>query len=152
MDDIPLLTTLIRRLHLVIRRRIHADLLAAGHDRLAPAHMYVFQNPGADGARPTELARRSNMTKQAMNHLLAGLERNGYLERIPSTVDRRGTIIRLTERGREVERLMQESSATLEIEWAAAVEDGAVEQLRALLIDIEAAVARGVGDRRIQPA
>jgi DNA-binding MarR family transcriptional regulator len=94
--DGPLLSTLVRRLHLWIRQQIHADLVAAGHGRLTPAHMYIFQLPGPDGVRPTELARRTNMTKQAMNHLLAGLERDGYLHREPAPDDGRGTVIRLT--------------------------------------------------------
>jgi DNA-binding MarR family transcriptional regulator len=140
MSDAPLLASLIRRLHLLIRQRIHADLRAAGHDRLAAAHIYVFQTPGADGARPTELARRTNMTKQAMNHLLAGLERDGYLERVPSPTDGRGTIIRLTDRGREVERIMRDSSVEIEHEWAAALRGDTVEQLRSLLVAVDASV------------
>jgi DNA-binding MarR family transcriptional regulator len=151
MDDTPLLATLIRRLHLLIRQRIHADVCAAGHERLSPAHMYVFQSPGADGARPSELARRTNITKQAMNHLLAGLERDGYLERVASAVDRRGTIIRLTDRGREVERIMLDSSADIEVEWAAVVDGDTVEQLRTLLIDIDTAVVNDERSRQPQP-
>ena len=140
MTDAPLLSTLIRRLHLLLRRRIHADLCAAGHDRLAPAHIYVFQTPGADGTRPTELARRTNMTKQAMNHLLAGLERDGYLARVRAEADGRGTVIRLTERGREVEQIVRESSLRLEQEWAAELSGDTIEHLRSLLVDIDASV------------
>jgi len=114
--------------------------VAAGHDRLSPAHMFIFQTPGPDGVRPTELARRTNMTKQAMNHLLAGLEQDGYLRREPSADDRRAAVIRLTDRGREVERLMNASSARLEREWAQLLDPATVEQLRALLADIDTAV------------
>jgi DNA-binding MarR family transcriptional regulator len=114
--------------------------VAAGHDRLSPAHMYVFQTPGPDGVRPTELARRTNMTKQAMNHLLAGLERDGYLRREPSAGDRRAAVIRLTERGHEVERLMIASSARLEREFSQLLDPATVEQLRTLLAGIDAAV------------
>jgi DNA-binding MarR family transcriptional regulator len=138
--DKPLVATLIRRLHLLIRHEVHADLRAAGHTRLAPAHMYVFQSPGPEGARPTELAEHTNMTKQAMNHLLAGLERDGYLTRIPSPTDGRGTVIRLTERGRDVERIMIASAARLERKWASTTSRDEIEQLRKLLRDIDAAV------------
>jgi DNA-binding MarR family transcriptional regulator len=137
--DKPLLATLIRRMHLRIRQRLHADVRAAGHPGLAVAHMYVFQSPGPDGARPTELAERTNMTKQAMNHLLTGLERDGYLERVPSTSDRRATVIRLTDRGRDVERIMHASAARLEREWATTTGRHEIEQLRGLLKDIDAA-------------
>ena len=45
----PFLATLVRRLHLVIRDRVHADLEAAGHTELTIAHMYVFETPGPEG-------------------------------------------------------------------------------------------------------
>jgi DNA-binding MarR family transcriptional regulator len=136
----PLLSTLVRRLHLLFRQRIHADLVAAGHARLTPAHMYVFQLPGPEGVRPTELARRTNMTKQAMNHLLAGLERDRYLRREAAPDDGRGTVIRLTDLGRDVQRIMQDSSRRLEAEWAADLADGTIEQLRNILTRVDTAV------------
>ena len=139
MDD-PLLSTLVRRLHLLFRQRIHADLVAAGHGRLTPAHMYIFQLPGPDGIRPTELARRTNMTKQAMNHLLAGLERDGYLHRESAPDDGRGTVIRLTDQGRDVQRIMQDSSRRIETEWAAELADGTIDQLREILTQVDTAV------------
>ena len=138
--DSPLLSTLVRRLHLLIRQQIHADLVAAGHDRLTPAHMYIFQLPGPDRVRPTELARRTNMTKQAMNHLLAGLERDGYLHREAAPDDGRGTVIRLTDQGHDVQRIMHDSSRRLEAEWAADLADGSIEQLRDILARVDAAV------------
>ena len=82
--------TLIRRIHLSVRRHALATLHDAGYTDIAAAQIYVFQTPGPDGVRPTELARRTNMSKQAMNHLLAGLESAGYLERRPSDDDARG--------------------------------------------------------------
>ena len=137
MDD-PLLSTLVRRLHLLFRQRIHADLMAAGHERITPAHMYVFQLPGPDGARPTELARRTNTTKQAMNHLLIGLERDGYLTREASPDDGRGTVIRITERGRDVEQIMQASSRRLEAEWTAVLGTATVRKLKQVLVEVDA--------------
>jgi DNA-binding MarR family transcriptional regulator len=128
--DRPLLTTLVRRLHLAIRRRLLAELQAAGHPDLTAAHMYVFQTPGPDGVRPTELAARTNMTKQAMNHLLAGLEGGGYLERVPAPTDGRGTVLRLTDRGRDVERIMLEGSSRIERDWATLLGRNRVEELR----------------------
>jgi DNA-binding MarR family transcriptional regulator len=138
--DGPLLSTLVRRLHLLFRQRIHADLVAAGHSRLTPAHMYIFQLPGPDGVRPTELARRTNMTKQAMNHLLAGLERDSYLRREAASDDGRGTVIRLTDLGRDVQRVMQDSSRRIEDEWATDLADGTIEQLRDILARLDTAV------------
>jgi DNA-binding MarR family transcriptional regulator len=52
-----------------------------------------------DGMRPTDLAIRLGLSKQATNDLLRDLERTGYirLERDPS--DGRARIIRFTDRG-----------------------------------------------------
>ena len=134
----PLLATLVRRLHLAIRQRLHADLHAGGHADLTAAHMYVFQSPGPEGARPTELAARTNMTKQAMNHLLAGLERAGYLHRIPAPDDGRGIVLRLTNRGRDVERIMHESAGRIERDWAKRLGRDRIEELRQAIRDLDA--------------
>jgi len=132
----PLLATLVRHLHLVIRERVHADLVAAGHTDLTIAHMYVFQTPGSDGLRPIELAARTNSTKQAMNHQLNALERLGYLERVPSVTDRRAIVIRLTDKGHEVERIMRDRALELEREWAGAIGAARLADLRQLLADV----------------
>jgi hypothetical protein len=46
---------------------------------------------------------------------------------------------------------MHESAAELELEWTAAVADGTVEQLKALLIDVDAAVVIDERDRKPAP-
>jgi len=131
-----LVASLVRRLHLVIRERVEADLVAAGHTDLAPAHLDVFEPPGPDGLRPTELAARTNATKQATNHQLNALERLGYLERVPSVTDRRAIVIRLTDRGRDVARIMQHRAEELEREWSASIGGARMAELRRLLADV----------------
>ena len=54
-----------------------------GFDDLDAAHLNVFQYPGPQGARPSELAARLRISKQALNYLLGELERLDYLERRP---------------------------------------------------------------------
>ncbi|MBI2170017.1 MAG: MarR family transcriptional regulator [Actinobacteria bacterium] len=136
--DTSLISTLVRRLHLLIRQELHAALRASGFDDLTPAHMYVFQSPGPDGMRPGELAARTNMTKQAMNHLLAGLERGGYLTRAPAPGDGRGRVVELTARGREITRIMIEGSERIEDKWARRVGRGRVEEIRRALQELNA--------------
>jgi DNA-binding MarR family transcriptional regulator len=141
--ETPLVSSLVRRLHLHIRQRGFEDLLAAGHTELTAAHMYVFQSPGPDGLRPTDLAAQNNMTKQAMNHLLAGLERNGYIERVPAETDGRSKVLRVTERGRDVERIMMKGAARMEAAWSAAVGQKRLDQVRKTLLDINAVIDDG---------
>lgn len=65
-----------------------------------PKHSAVFAQIHPDGSRLTELARRANMTPQAMGELVDELEELGYLTREPDPTDRRAKLIVLTERGR----------------------------------------------------
>lgn len=139
--DEPLLSTLTRQAHLIIRRRVLADVQAAGFTDLTPAHLYVFQLPGPDGLRPTELAARMNMTKQATNHLLSGLEARGYLERVNTEGDGRAKVLRLTARGRGVAKAMQDSSRRLEHAWARRIGRPALERLRRELAELVDAAA-----------
>jgi len=57
-----------------IHRRIIRELNAAGFDELREPHMAVLQFPGPNGVRPSALAERAGMSKQAMNQLLRSLE------------------------------------------------------------------------------
>ena len=139
--DKPLLATMIRRVHLLIRQHVLDDLHAAGHADLTAAQMYIFQSPGPEGLRPTELAAGTNTTKQAMNHMLVALEQAGYLQRKQSPTDGRATIIHLTNKGRDVERIMIESAGRLERIWTRSTGRSELEQFRVLLQRIDA-VAR----------
>src|SRR6185437_1256947 len=85
-----------------IHRRLIAELNAAGFSELRLPHIAVFSYPDPDGSRPSDLAERAGMSKQAMNQLLQSLEQLGYLRRTPDERDARARIVRLTERGRAV--------------------------------------------------
>lgn len=130
--------TLLRRLHVSIRLQVTEELRASGYDDINAAHLSVFQTPGPDGMRPTELARRTLMTKQAMNHLLAGLEARGYLERVASEGDRRARVLRLTSKGRTLTKIIQQRAADVERRWAEALGEERMRELVAALQDLDA--------------
>jgi DNA-binding MarR family transcriptional regulator len=121
--------TLIRRLHLAVRAELTEVLRARGYDDITSAHIYVFQTPGPDGVRPTELAQRALVSKQAMNHLLTGLEQRGYLERVAADGDGRARLLRLTKRGRRLTTLIQQTSTKIERRWAEALGPDRMRQL-----------------------
>ena len=112
------LVTLIRRLHLAVRAELLEHVHAAGYDDITAAHIYVFQTPGPDGLRPTELAERTLMTKQAMNHLLAGLEAGGYIQRVSVDGDGRARVLRVTSKGHRLTEIIQDRSAAIERRWS----------------------------------
>lgn len=51
------------------------------------------------GTRPSELARRSGMSKQSMNQLLNELDKMGMITRVPCPDDGRARLVVLTEEG-----------------------------------------------------
>ncbi|MBV8105369.1 MAG: MarR family transcriptional regulator [Hyphomicrobiales bacterium] len=64
-----------------VRARIREAVRAAGFTDLQDAYLAVFSYPLPDGVRPSELARRIRMSRQATNYLIAQMEALGYLER-----------------------------------------------------------------------
>ena len=77
----PYVGALLRQCLEHVRARMEADLKSAGFTDLQPAHLAVFSFPPPDGVRPSDLARRIRMSRQATNHIIGQLEALGYLER-----------------------------------------------------------------------
>ena len=96
----PLIGALLRAPWEAVRRRMLERMRENGFDDLDAAHLNVLLYPGPQGARPSELAARLRISKQALNYLLGDLERTGYLVRQPDPDDARSKRIALTPRGR----------------------------------------------------
>ena len=118
-----------------VRDRIHIAFAEEGHD-LRAEHLAVLQHPGPDGQRPSALAARSGMSRQAINHLVSHLEQAGYLERYSDPADRNARLIRLTERGRRLYERIETVAAAIEAEWVQQVGAQRLEELRATLSDL----------------
>lgn len=58
------------------------------------AHTALVPHIDLDGTRPTEIARRLGVTKQAVAPLLDELEQMGLIERVPDPRDRRARLVR----------------------------------------------------------
>ena len=93
----PLLGALLRITHEALTLGILASLKHQGIE-MTETEFSVMRYPGPDGMRPIDLARRCDMTKQAMNYVLAGFESKGYIER-RSSAGQRSTTIYLTPKG-----------------------------------------------------
>jgi DNA-binding MarR family transcriptional regulator len=102
----------------VIRDRQIAILAEKGFGDLNQPLMNVFLYPGPDRTRPSELAARINMTKQAMNYLLGQLEALGYVERRAETKNGRRLVF-LTSRGWQVRSTILAAVSEVEAEWTA---------------------------------
>jgi DNA-binding MarR family transcriptional regulator len=116
-----------------LQKELFARLGERGHGRLRPCHDVILSHLGADGARLTELARRSSQPKQYVGRLVDELETLGYVERRPDRQDRRSKRIVLTDRGRDEQRQARRILAAIEERHAARLGTERYAEFRRLL-------------------
>src|SRR5438067_11116384 len=132
----PLIGALLRMPWEQVLRRMLARLHERGFDDLDEPHLNLLLYPGPQGARPSELAARRGMSKQAVNYLLGELERLGYLERRPDPDDGRSKRIALTPRGTSAIGVIREAVGEVETAWAKQLGAKRFAQLRNLLLEL----------------
>jgi len=120
------LQLLFRAARLLDERAVARVARAPAAAGLRTAHTALFPHIDFAGVRLTELARRVGVTKQAVAQLVDELEAWGAVERIPDPDDGRAKLIRFSKRGH------------------AALLHGL-----GVLRDLEAELARAIGDRRM---
>ena len=131
----PLLGALLRLASQFMSERLAKWIEGSGFKGVQPAHSAAIQplweRPG--GARITQLARASRMTKQSMSALVSDLEAAGYIERVKDPDDARAIRVRLTAQGRSYARAVRAFSRSIEAEWAARIGSQRMEDLCATL-------------------
>lgn len=116
-------------------RTIENDLKRAGFPSL---YWYdvLLELDGAQGGslRPSELAKRTPFERYSITRLIDRMEKRHLVERAPCSEDARGTVIRITEKGRELRRAMWPVySNTIKARFADRLSEGDAEQLACLL-------------------
>ena len=96
--------------------RVRRAMQEAGYD-VTVAQSRLAQRIATEGSRLTELADRAQVTKQTASQLVAALEREGLVERIPDPSDGRARLIRLSARGREAAGQAMQVVRGVEQEW-----------------------------------
>ena len=132
----PLIGALLRVPWEAVQRHMLERLHEHGFDDLDAAHLNVFQYPGPQGARPSELAARLRVSKQALNYMLGELEILGYLERRPDPDDLRSKRVALTTRGISAIGVIREAVEEIESTWGQQLGAKRFAQLRNLLRDL----------------
>ena len=132
----PLIGALLRLPWEAVQRHMLARLHERGLADLDLAHLNVFQYPGPQGARPSELAARLRISKQALNYLLGELERLGYLKRLPDPDDLRSKRVALTPSGTSAIVAIREAVDEVEAAWAQQLGPERFAQLRNLLLEL----------------
>ena len=133
----PLIGALLRMPWESVQNRMLERLHENGFEDFDAAHLRVFQYPGPQGARPSDLAAQLRVSKQALNYLLGQLEQLGYLERRPDSDDQRSKRIVLTPRGTAAIRVIRNAVREMETAWARQLGPERFAQLRELLLELD---------------
>lgn len=133
----PLIGALLRIPWESVQQHMLERLHERGFDDFDRAYFAVFRYPGPQGARPSEVAARVGMSKQALNYLLGELERHGYLEREPHPDDLRSKRIVLTERGVAAVGVIRDAVAEVEASWGERLGPNRFALLRGLLLELQ---------------
>ncbi|TDU05947.1 DNA-binding MarR family transcriptional regulator [Streptomyces sp. 846.5] len=133
-DALNRVTWALRRAELAVQalkdQRLRSVGMAVSHYALL---ISVHTQPGLTGA---ELARRLNVTPQAVASLVARLEGRGQLERHEHPRHRHVQELHVTAAGREALRAADEVIAAVERQITDLLGAGPAEQLRALLNEV----------------
>ena len=132
----PMIGALLRVPWEAVQAHMLKRLHERGFDDFDPAYLPVVRYPGPQGLRPSELATRLRISKQALNYLLGELERLDYLERRPDPDDLRSKRIALTPRGTAAGKVIRKAVAEIEADWARQLGPERFAELRTLLDDL----------------
>ena len=132
----PLIGALLRIPWEAVQRHMLERLHERGFGDFDAAYLNVFQYPGPQGARPSELATRLRISKQALNYLRGELERLGHLERRPDPDDLRSKRVALTSRGIAAVDAIRAAVADVETAWAERLGPERFATLREFLLEL----------------
>jgi DNA-binding MarR family transcriptional regulator len=132
----PLIGALLRMPWEQVQRRMLKRLHEHGFGDLDAPHLNLLLYPGPQGARPSELAARRGMSRQAVNYLLGELERLGYLERRADPADGRSKRIALTRRGERAAYTIRDAVQEIERDWQEKLGRERFDQLRSMLLEL----------------
>src|SRR4051794_40144546 len=106
----PSAGVLVRRTYRIMRERHTKALIDGGFDDLNQALWNVIESFSGDDLHPSDLAARTNISKQAMNYLLGRLEMLGYVTR-RAEKRRSSTLVFLTCRGQRAGKTLREAAS-----------------------------------------
>ena len=115
--------------------RVLRSMQESGYN-VTVAQARIAQRIADDGSRLTDLARQAQVTKQTASVLVAGLEREGIVERVPDPADGRSRLIRCTRKGQDAARRAAEVVQGVEREWEAHLGPELAGSLRTALVEL----------------
>jgi DNA-binding MarR family transcriptional regulator len=132
MNDVPIVRLLSMAVSVSLER-LHAELAAAGHPALRPAHGYALNAIMNGSSTASAIAPRLGMTKQGAAKVLQALLDEGYVEPAVSGEDGRAKPVVLTGRGRDAVATSVRIQREIEQSWAADVGERRIASMRRVL-------------------
>jgi DNA-binding MarR family transcriptional regulator len=139
---------MMRVAHQRILEQVYAGVVVAGFEDIGRAHVAMFRYPTPEGRRPSEIADKLQITKQSVNDLLGDMEARGYLVRVPDPTDGRARVIRLTAKGRQLEKTVYHGAQAAELAIAELLGHRRFAQLRHSLEEVVSHISEGPGPLR----
>ena len=93
----------------------------------------VFPHLLKGGIRPSEIARRAGVSRQAVHQVLNDLRERGLIEMKPDPTNRRAKLVFLTARGRQFDQAVGEVADRMESALSERIGAGTVRSLRKAL-------------------
>ena len=140
----PRISYVVGRLDRALRREIGA--LVAPHGLTVPQYTALSILRDRGGLSNAQLARRSYVTPQSMNEVIAKLERDGLVARSPAANHGRILEMTLTPAGREVLQRCEDAVSAMESRMLADLDDDARSQLLKALTDCVHRLGAGLPD------
>lgn len=113
---------------------------SAGAPKLRPSHTNLFPHIDFEGVRVTELARRLDISKQAVSQTVAELEEQGVVELLVDPKDARAKLVRFTRKGAEAIAHGLSVLRELELELKAQIGEHHMRALHRALLAAESAL------------
>jgi DNA-binding MarR family transcriptional regulator len=140
-DQAVTLGALLRRPYRKLSDRLYAEMAANGFPEIRPSHSVVFRHIAPAGSRLTELAGTAGLTKQSMAYLVGHLEQHGYVKITTDPADGRARRVQLTRRGNAFVATLLKASLRLENEAGKIMGSAKLQNLRAGLEALDAAIS-----------
>jgi len=140
IGNMPHIGRLARLPYMEMMNKVYERLHHLGFKDMNSYYSIVFQLIG-NGARMTDMATQSNMTKQNMKYLLEQLESKGYVKRFEDATDGRAVLFKLTKKGILFRDTAYHVIAEVELEWAKEIGKENMLQLKKLLTQLNEVIA-----------
>jgi DNA-binding MarR family transcriptional regulator len=112
-------------------------LKAAGLQPVSRTQSLIMTNIADGVTRPAELARRLDISRQAVQQLLAGMQERGLIDLVPDPADARAKVVRYSAHGREIGKITMRALEHIDAQIEERLGAKALRELRRILVELD---------------